>query len=172
MALADWAIPLVLVLVPLYAMLHRVEVYSVFCRGAAEGLQVLLQILPGLLGMLMAVEALRCSGAMDMLAAWLGPLLEDLGIPAEVLPLALIRSFSGSGALGYTAGLIGEFGADSLIGRLAAVMQGSTDTTFYVLAVYFGSVGVVRYRHAVAAGLLADLAAFLCAFWLTVLVWG
>ena len=172
LGLADWAIPLVLIVVPLYALMRGVEVYSVFCRGATEGMQLLLQILPGLLGMLVAVEGFRAGGAMDIAAAWLAPLLDRLGIPADVLPLALIRSFSGSGALGYTAGLIEEFGADSYIGRLAAVMQGSTDTTFYVLAVYFGSVGVMRYRYAVAAGLLADLTAFLCSFWLVSLVWG
>ncbi len=169
---SEWAIPLMLVLVPLYALLRRVEVYSVFCQGASEGLRVLLQILPGLLGMLVAVEGFRSSGAMDIAAGWLAPLLDRLGVPPEVLPLALIRSFSGSGALAYSAGLIEEYGADSFIGRLAAVMQGSTDTTFYVLAVYFGSVGIMRYRHAVGAGLLADLAAFVCSFWLTVLVWG
>lgn len=170
--LSEWIIPLLLILVPLYAMLHGVEIYSVFCRGAADGIRVLWQILPGLLGMMIAVGALVNSGALLLAADWLSPVLIKWGIPVEVLPLGLIRSFSGSGALGYTAGLIEQYGADSFIGRLAAVMQGSTDTTFYILAVYFGSVGIVRYRYAVFAGLLADMAAFVAAFVFVRSVWG
>lgn len=107
-----------------------------------------------------------------MLLAWLTPLAQALGIPADILPLSLLRSLSGSGALAMTSQLIDKFGADSFVGRLASTMQGSTDTTLYVLAVYFGAVGVTRSRHALAVGLLADVAAFIAAFWLCRLVWG
>jgi spore maturation protein B len=122
--------------------------------------------------MLMAIEVFRVSGAMDILLGWLEPFVGVIGLPAEILPLAMLRSLSGSGALAMTAEVIEEYGADSFLGRLAATMQGSTDTTFYVLTVYFGSVGVVRYRHALAVGLLADLAAFFAAFVLCSLAWG
>ncbi len=167
-----WLIPLLLVLLPLYALYKRVDVYAAFCGGAAEGLALLLKILPNLLAMLVAIEVFKASGALDMLLGWLTPIAQALGIPADILPLAFLRSLSGSGALAMTAQLVDEFGADSFIGRLAATMQGSTDTTLYVLAVYFGAVGVTRSRHALAVGLLADAAAFIAAFWLCRLVWG
>ncbi|HIU10431.1 MAG TPA: spore maturation protein [Candidatus Avidehalobacter gallistercoris] len=167
-----WLIPLLLVLLPLYALYKRVDVYAVFCSGAAEGLALLIKILPNLLAMLVAIEVFKSSGALDMLLAWLTPLAQALGIPADILPLSLLRSLSGSGALAMTSQLIDKFGADSFVGRLASTMQGSTDTTLYVLAVYFGAVGVTRSRHALAVGLLADVAAFIAAFWLCRLVWG
>lgn len=170
--LADCMLPLLLVLLPLYALLKRVDVYGVFCAGAAEGLALLLKILPNLLAMLVAIEVCQSSGALAMLLDWLEPAARALGLPADILPLALLRSLSGSGALAMTAELIENFGADSFIGRLAATMQGSTDTTLYVLAVYFGAVGVTRSRHALAVGLIADAAAFLAAFWLCRLVFG
>lgn len=167
-----WLIPLMLVLLPLYALYKRVDVYAVFCSGAAEGLALLIKILPNLLAMLVAIEVFKSSGALDMLLAWLTPLAQSLGIPADILPLSLLRSLSGSGALAMTSQLIDKFGADSFVGRLASTMQGSTDTTLYVLAVYFGAVGVTRSRHALAVGLLADVAAFIAAFGLCRLVWG
>ena len=167
-----WLIPLLLVLLPLYALYKRVDVYAVFCSGAAEGLALLIKILPNLLAMLVAIEVFKSSGALDMLLAWLTPLAQALGIPADILPLSLLRSLSGSGALAMTSQLIDKFGADSFVGRLASTMQGSTDTTLYVLAVYFGAVGVTRSRHALAVGLLADVAAFIGALWLCRLVWG
>ena len=168
----SWLVPLILVLVPLYALWRRVDVYAVFCQGAAEGIGLLLKILPFILGMLVALEVFAAGGAMDILLGWLAPLAVYLGLPAELIPLGLLRSLSGSGALAMTSQLIAEYGADSFIGRLAATMQGSTDTTLYVLTVYFGAVGVVRQRHALAVGLLADLAAFAAAFVLCKLVFG
>jgi spore maturation protein B len=169
---SEWAIPLFLIFVPLYALLRKVDVYAAFCEGAAEGVALLLKMLPFLLAMLVAIEVFRASGAMDILLGWFAPLAEVVGLPTEILPLAMLRSLSGSGALAMTAEIIEEHGADSFLARLAATMQGSTDTTFYVLTVYFGSVGVVRYRHALVVGLLADLAAFAAAFVLCSLAWG
>lgn len=158
-----WVVPLILVAVPLYALMKGVDVYAVFCAGAAEGIALLVKILPFMLGMMVAIEVFRAGGALDVLLGWLAGPAKWLGIPAEILPLGLVRSMSGSGALALTADLIGVYGVDSFIGRTAAAMQGSTDTTFYVLAVYFGAAGVVRGRHALAVGLLADFAAFVTA---------
>lgn len=171
-AASAWVIPICLILAPLYAMYKGVDVYGVFCKGAAQGLAVLLQILPFLLGMLVAIEVFSASGAMGAVIGLFQPVIGALGLPAEVLPLAVLRSLSGSGALAFCAQIMEEYGPDSFIGRLAATMQGSTDTTFYVLTVYFGSVGIMRYRHALLVGIIADLAAFTAAFVLCSLVWG
>lgn len=171
-AVSEWAIPVCLILTPIYALYKDVDIYTVFCNGSVQGLRVLLQILPFLLGTLMAIEVFSASGAMGILFDCIRPLVSALGLPAEVLPLAVLRSLSGSGALATCAQIIETYGPDSFIGRLAATMQGSTDTTFYVLTVYFGSVGITRYRHALTVGIIADLAAFAAAFTLCFLLWG
>lgn len=165
-SLVSWFIPLGLVLIPLYALLKQVDVYAVFCRGAAEGIALVVKILPFILGMLVALEVFRAGGAMDILLKLLAKPAMWLGMPPDILPLAVLRSASGSGALAMTTDLISTHGADSFIGRLAAAMQGSTDTTLYVLTVYFGAVGITRQRYALAVGLLADTAAFLAAYFL------
>ena len=170
LALSQWAIPVFLIFAPFYALFKGVDVYNVFCDGAARGLRLLVQILPFLLGMLMAIEVFSASGAMQLALSWAQPLTDRLGLPADILPLAVLRSLSGSGALAWCAQIIEAHGADSFPGRLAATMQGSTDTTFYVLTVYFSSVGVLHHRHALAVGLLADLAAFAAAFVLCTLI--
>ncbi|MBE3571378.1 MAG: spore maturation protein [Moorella humiferrea] len=158
-----WAIPLVLFFIPLYGYLRGVPVYETFVAGAEDGFKVAIKIIPFLVGMLVAIAIFRASGAMDLLARSLNPLLRLIGVPGEVLPLAIMRPLSGGGALGIAAELISNYGPDSFIGRLASVMQGSTDTTFYVLTVYFGSVGVRRYRYALALGLLADISSLVAA---------
>ncbi len=158
-----YIIPLLLFLIPFYAWCKGVPVYETFVRGAGEGLKLAVRILPYLVAMLVVINIFRASGALQGLAAFLSPVTSFLGIPAEVVPLALMRPLSGSGALGISADLINTYGPDSFIGRLASVMQGSTDTTFYILTVYFGSVGLKRYRHALAAGLLADTVSFIAA---------
>ena len=132
-------------------------------RGAREGLDTALGILPSLLALLTAVSMLRASGAIECLADLLGPVLAKVGIPAETLLLTLIKPFSGSGALAAGADILREFGPDSFIGRVAAVMLGSSETTFYTIAVYFGAAGVTKTRYAVPAALAADAAAFLMA---------
>ncbi|MDD2568026.1 MAG: spore maturation protein [Clostridia bacterium] len=164
LAISKYAIPFILIFIPLYAYIKGVPVYESFVAGAAEGLKLAVKILPFLLGMLVAISVFRASGAMAGLAAVLAPVTEFFGIPAEVMPLALMRPLSGSGALAITADLLNAYGADSFIGRLASTIQGSTDTTFYILTVYFGAVGIKKYRHALLVGLCADFISFVTAF--------
>lgn len=164
--------PLLLLAVALWGLIRRVDVYDALATGAGEGLSVLIRIAPPLVALLTAVYMLRASGALELAARALGPLLETLGIPPETVGLLLIRPVSGSAALGVGAELISSYGPDSLIGRTAAVMLGSTETTFYTVAVYFGAAGIVRTRHAVPAALCADAAGFLAAAWATRLLFG
>ena len=152
MNLSSLVIPVLLAGVALYGMGKRVDVYGALTHGAEEGLTVLLKVLPALVGLLTAVAMFRASGA---------PALEFLGIPPETTPLMLVRPVSGSGALAVGSDLIATYGPDSYIGRVAAVMLGSTETTFYTIAVYFGSAGIIRTRHTVPAALAADLTGFL-----------
>ena len=159
--ISRWAIPFIFFIIPSIALLRGVNIYETFTEGAREGFDTSIKIIPFLVGMLVAVGVFRASGAMDIFTKLLQPLTRLLHIPGEVLPLALTRPLSGGGALGIATDLIKNFGPDSHIGRLASTMQGSTDTTFYVLTVYFGSVGVVKYRYSLAVGLIADVIGFL-----------
>ena len=147
----------------LYGALRGVDVFAAFADGVHDGLRVLLGIFPSLAALLTAVYMLRASGALDALTGLLSPVLGALGIPAETAPLMLIRPFSGSGALAVAGELIAAEGPDSLAGRTAAVMLGSTETTFYVIAVYFGAAGVKKTRWAIPAALCADLTGFIAA---------
>jgi len=156
-AASGWIIPLLILGMLGVGVARKVKVYEVFIKGAKEGFSLAILIIPYLVAILAAVGMFRKSGGMDTLVATIGPFTEAVGLPSEVLPLALLRPLSGSGSFGLTAELIETHGPDSYIGELASTMNGSTETTFYVLAVYFGSVGVSRIRHAVPAGLAADL---------------
>lgn len=156
-------VPLTLCGVALYGTIRGVDVYSSVVKGAGEGLETVIRILPALIGLMTAVYMLRASGALDLAAAALGPVLEHLGLPGELLPLMLVRPISGSAALGVGAELISAYGPDSYLGRTAAVMLGSTETTFYTIAVYFGAVGITKTRYAVPAALCADVTGFLVA---------
>jgi len=158
-AISLWAIPVLLVAIPLIGIIRKVKVYDVFIEGAKEGFDVAVKIIPFLVGILVAIGMFRGSGAMDLLMAVLRPLVTSTGFPAELLPLAILRSLTGSGSLAFTTDLIKTYGPDSVIGRMAATLYGSSETTFYVLAVYFGAVGVRRTRHAVPAALIGDLVA-------------
>ena len=158
-------LPGILALVALWGVFRRVDVYDALVTGAGDGLGVLIKIVPPLIGLLTAVYMLRASGALELLGADLSPLLTALGIPPETVALLLVRPVSGSAALGVGAELISTYGPDSLIGRTAAVMLGSTETTFYTIAVYFGAAGIARTRYAVPAALCADLAGFVAASW-------
>ena len=161
MNLSSLVIPLLMAFVALYGMGKKVDVYSTLTHGAEEGIGVLLRIIPALVGLLTAVSMFRASGALEWFSDLYAPLLDLLGIPAETMPLMLIRPVSGSGALAVASDLMMTHGPDSYEGRVAAVMLGSTETTFYTIAVYFGSAGIIRTRHAVPAALVADLAGFL-----------
>ena len=141
-------------------------------QGAGEGLSTLVRIVPSLVGLMTAVYMLRASGALELAALALAPLLERVGLDPELLPLMLVRPISGSAALGVGAELISTYGPDSQLGRTAAVMLGSTETTFYTIAVYFGAVGITRTRYAVPAALCADLTGFLAASWAVGLLFG
>lgn len=151
------AIPLILAFFPLYAALRGIKVYSEFVEGAKEGVQVAVKIAPFLIAMLMAIGMFRGSEGLMMLTEGLRPLLSRIGFPADLVPLALMRPLSGGGAQGIFVDLLNHFPPDGLIVRTAGTIYGSTETTFYVLAVYFGSVAIRRTRHAVATGLIADL---------------
>ncbi len=157
-ALSTWVIPLLLAGIPLYALAKGVKVYPAFLDGAKQGFETGVRIIPPLGAIVVALGMLRASGALDGLAALLAPVTAPLGLPASVLPMVVIRPLSGGGALGVVADVLKTEGPDSYAGRLASVMAGSTETTFYVLAVYFGAAGVKKYRHALPAALLADLA--------------
>lgn len=161
--IAALSIPLLLAGVAVYAVCKRVDVYSALLSGAKEGLSITMRILPALVALLTAVYMFRVSGAMDFFVTLLSPLLKLLGIPPETAALVLIRPLSGSGALAVGSEIISKYGADSLIGRTAAVMLGSTETTFYVVAVYFGAVGVKKTRWAIPAALCADAVGFIAA---------
>ena len=160
MSLSALVVPVILCFTACFAMRRRVDVYSALTKGAEEGLTVLLHILPSLIGLLTAVYMFRASGAMEFLAALLSPALEKLGIPPETAPLLFIRPISGSGALAVGSEIMETYGADSYIGRVAAVMLGSSETTFYTIAIYYGSAGIVKTRYTIPAALCADLVMF------------
>jgi spore maturation protein B len=170
--LSFFVIPAMLVGFPLYGLYKRVPVYEAFVDGAKEGFQVAVRIIPYLVAILFAIGMFRASGAMDFLADALQPVLGVVGFPAEVLPMAIIRPLTGSGSAGLVADMIQRYGEDSIFVKMAAVMFGSTETTFYVIAVYFGAVNIKKTRHAVPAGLTADLAAMLIAVWTVRLLFG
>jgi spore maturation protein SpmA len=158
--ISPWIIPLLMVGFLTFGVIRRVRVYEMFVDGAKEGFQVAVRIIPYLVAILVAVGMFRASGALDVMVATLGAWTGKVGLPAEALPMALLRPLSGSGAYGILASVINDpaIGPDSYVGYLVSTLQGSTETTFYVLAVYFGAVQVKRLRHTLAAALSADVA--------------
>lgn len=144
--------------IPLYGAFKKINVFDAFTSGAKQGFETSINIIPYLIAMMVAIGMLRASGFFELLNYFLAPVLSALGMSSELVPLALIRPFSGSASTGIMAELIHQHGGNSLIAQTAATMMGSTETTFYVVAVYFGAVGIKRTRHAIPAGLLADLA--------------
>ena len=162
-------VPCVLAGTALYGTLRRVDVYGALVQGAGQGLETLTRIAPALICLLTAVSMVRASGLLEALASWLSPVL---GLPPELLPLMLVRPISGSAALGVGADLINTYGPDSDLGRMAAVMLGSTETTFYTIAVYFSAAGITRTRYALPAALCADAAGFLASAWAVGVVFG
>lgn len=165
-------VPVLLAGVGLYGALTGTDVFSALTAGALDGLKTVVRIFPALVALLAAVSMLRVSGALDALTRLCAPVLAWLGIPPETAILMVVRPVSGSGALAAASDIIGAYGPDSRIGRTAAVMLGSTETTFYVLAVYFGACGVRRSRWAIPAAIAADLTGFLVAAALVRWIWG
>lgn len=158
-------LPLLLAVLGVYALSRRIDLFSAMLRGAKDGMKLTVGLLPSLIVLFSGISALRASGALDALSRLLAPVLSVFGLPAELLPMMLLRPLSGSGALSLGSELISRFGPDSFLGRCAAVMLGSTETTFYVLAVYFGAAGIKKIRRAVPSALAADLVGFLLSVW-------
>jgi spore maturation protein B len=147
--------------IPVFGAIKRIDVFQSFVTGAKTGFETSIGIIPYLVAMLVAIAMLRASGFFELMYSVLSPLLHSMGFPEDLLPLALIRPFSGSAATGVMAEIIHDHGGDALVSKMAATIMGSTETTFYVIAVYFGSIGITRIRHAIWAGLLADFAGVL-----------
>jgi len=166
------AIPAMIFIIISYGLAQGTKVYDCFIEGAKDGLETTIRILPPLVGLLAAIGAFRASGALDLVTYALKPLTNVLQIPSEVMPLALMRPISGSGALAIVTDLLKNYGPDSFAGRVAAVMMGSTETTFYTLTVYYGSVGIKNIRHTVVAALLADLTGIIVSVWICRLIFG
>ena len=163
--MTDYIVPLILFFTAALALRKRENAYDIMLQGAAEGLQLILSLVPALVMLLTAVHMLKASGAAEMLSGILAPVFSFFGIPKETALLVLIRPISGSAALAVGAELMREYGVDSLVGRTAAVMLGSTETTFYTISVYFGAAGIKKTRYTVPAALFADLVGFCMAAW-------
>ncbi|VAW58443.1 hypothetical protein MNBD_GAMMA11-164 [hydrothermal vent metagenome] len=165
--LTSLIIPLLILFIISHGLIKHIAVYEVFVDGAKEGFSIAVNIIPWLVGMLFAIAIFRASGALDFILSLLSPIANTLGFPPEIIPMGIIRPLTGSGSVGILAELINTHGEDSLTVKTAAVIFGSTETTFYVLAVYFGAVNIKNTRYAVQAGLAADLAGFIAAIAVT-----
>ncbi len=163
--MADYIVPLLLLGTAAVALRRKENSYDLLLQGTAEGLKLLVSILPALVLLLTAVHMLRASGAVELLSRVLAPVFSLFGIPPETAMLVLIRPISGSAALAVGADLMAQYGVNSTIGRTVAVMLGSTETTFYTISVYFGAAGIRKTRYTIPAALFADLVGFLAASW-------
>lgn len=158
-----WALPALLIIILTVGIVKKVPIYEEFTDGAKDGFKVAINIIPYLVAIVVGISMLRASGAIEMCANFLAPILTKLHVPADTLPLMIVRSLSGSAALGVFSDIANNLGPDSYATKLAAVMVGSSETTFYVLAVYFGAVGISKIRYALVVGLLADLVGIIAA---------
>lgn len=155
--ISSWLIPFIIIVALIWGMVKKVPVYETFIDGAKDGLKVSVSIVPYLLAIIVAISMLRASGAIELAQhAFLG-VLKVFNIPVDVLPVMIVRSLSGSAVLGLFSDIANQYGPDSFVTKLTAIMVGSSETTFYILAVYFGAVGIKKYRHALMAGVLADI---------------
>ena len=152
-----WAIPVILFIILTLGLVKKVPIYEEFTEGAKDGFKVAVNIIPYLVAIIVGVSMLRASGVIDMLAQFSAPVLHKLMIPVEALPVMIVRSLSGAAALGLFSDITHHFGPDSYAAKLCAVIVGSSETTFYVLAVYFGSVGIKKLRYAMLTGIIADI---------------
>lgn len=170
--ISKYAIPLILLVIPTYGLLKKIKVYESFTEGAKDGFDTAVRIIPFLVAMLVSIGVFRASGALDILVNILSPITNRIGMPAEILPMAFMRPLSGGGATGIMSELIATHGPNSMIGRMASIMMGSTETTFYVLAIYFGAVSIKKTRHALPAGLIADFVGIIAAVIVTNVIFG
>lgn len=150
-------IPIMVLLVVGYGIFKKVDVYDVFIEGAKEGFSMTLTVFPYLLGMILAINLFLNSNILDALVSFLEPVLRIIGVPFDIIPMAIMRPISGSSTLAILNNIYADYGPDSFIGRLASTIQGCTDTTFYVITLYFGSIGIKKIRYSLYAGLFADL---------------
>lgn len=162
-SIAAWAIPMLLLVIPLFGYLRGVQVYEVFVEGATEGFDTAIRIMPFLIAMMVSISIFKASGAMDTIAMVLKPLLMYFKVPAELIPLAIMRPLSGTGALGITTDILHTYGPDLVVGQMASTVLASTDTTLYILTIYFGAVGIKHARYAVYVGLIGDMVGFFTA---------
>ena len=158
-------IPVVVTIIIVCGLFKKVNIFEAFTIGAKDGINTVISILPALVGLLAAISVLRTSGALDFVINFISPLTKLFGIPDDVMPLALLRPVSGSGALAVVNDILKNSGPDSMSGKIASVMMGSTETTFYTLCVYFGSVNITDSRYTLFAALCADLAGFIASVW-------
>lgn len=170
--LSFWMLPALVAVFILYGWVRQVRVYESLVEGAKEGFQVALRIIPFLVAILVVIGMFRASGGLDLIIGFIAPVTQILGMPAEALPMALLRPLSGSGALAVASETMNTHGPDSLVGYMVSTYQGSTETTFYTLAVYFGAIGVKNTRHTVPACLLADITGILAATFIINLLFG
>lgn len=170
--LSLWALPFIILVILITAYIKKVPVYETFVEGAKSGIDVTIKIVPYLTAIIVAVAMFRASGCLDFITLHCGGLLEKIHFPAEIVPLAIVRSLSGSAALGIFSDIASQNPVDSFTVKLGAIMLGSSETTFYVLAVYFGSVGIKKYRYALATGLIADFAGIIGAIVIAKLFFG
>jgi len=170
--ISAWAIPVLVTTVLIYASWKKIPIFDTFVEGGKEGFNIAISLLPYMVGMLVALGIFRESGAFDLFVKLISPITNILGIPGELVPLAIMRPISGNGALAISAEIMQRFGPDSLLGLIASTMQGSTDTTFYILTVYFGSIGIKKIRYSMTVGLLSDIVGFLAAVIVCTLVFG
>jgi len=171
-AISLYAVPVIILAILASGILRNVKIYEAFTEGASEGISTVIKILPQLVGILTAVGVFRASGALDFVIKLLTPAATLLGIPAEAMPLALLRPVSGSASLALVSDIIREYGPDSYAGRVVSTMMGSTETIFYTLAVYYGAVGIKNIRYTLAAALIADGVSVIASAWICALVFG
>lgn len=165
MSVVDFAVPGTIAGILLYGCCKKIDVFSVFIEGAKQGLVTIKNIFPVLVGLFTLIYMMQASGAVDLLSYMLQPLTNLLGVPAEVMPLALLRPISGSGALSVCQTILTQYHPDSFIGQVASVLQGSSETTFYVITVYFGAIGVKKTKYAIPAALIGDFVGLICSAW-------
>lgn len=169
---SDYAIPAIFIVILVTAILKKVKAYDLFIEGAKEGIETIIRILPSLVGLLVAVGVFKASGALDILIFILRPIIDVLGMPPAVAPLALLRPISGSASFAFVTEIIKTFGPDTYEGRVAAIMMGSTETIFYTLAVYYGAVGIKNIRYTLVAALMADAISVIASLWACRFIFG
>lgn len=170
--MSAWAVPIMIAFIPLYAFMKKIPVYESFVDGAKDGFSTAVGIIPHLVGMMVAISVFRASGALEFFVGWFEPFMQRMKVPSEILPLGILRPLTGTGSLAFTTDLIKTYGPDSMIGRIASTVQGSTDTTLYVLTVYFGAVGIRNGRYALKVGLFSDVVGFIAAIAVCLLIFG